>query len=125
MSSMAAPQDGMVPENACRLFFLTLFPCSARKSIFLVGDLRTERRLILVDGNPFFPLFRDIGLRKDCFHRTFRNAGAAVYALICVNVEHVLIFIETIDRAHFNAIGILAIVARFTDDIRHAKSLEW
>ena len=53
------------------------------------------------------------------FYGAFCDAGFAVNALIGVNVEHFVPFVETLNGANDDAIGISASYARLGNDVGH------
>src|SRR5690606_26891118 len=63
--------------------------------------LQTRRHPIFLDV--FVPFGRHISVRKDRLHRAFGLAGAAVDALVGIDVVHILRFVDTIDRADVDA----------------------
>ena len=69
----------------------------------------------LVAGQVFFG--------KDGVGRAFGHAHRAVDALIGVDDEEVRPFAEGIDRAHVDAVGVLAADAGFGDDVGHGLEL--
>ena len=71
-----------------------------------------------VDLEPF--LEPALGVGKDRLGRAFGLADAAVDALVGVDDEHVLAFVEAIDRADLDAIHIFAFDAGVGDDVGHA-----
>src|SRR5262249_26692933 len=56
-----------------------------------------------------------------------RHACLAVDAVLRVDVQHLLILPEALDRADGHAIGVLAVVARLANDVSHRNSpfSEW
>ena len=58
----------------------------------------------------------------DCVHRAFGLANPAVDALVRMDDEHVLAFVEAVDRADLDAVGELALDAVLVDDVGHALS---
>jgi len=56
-------------------------------------------------------------------YRAFRFAQRAVDAFLGVDDQEVRAFMETVDRAHLHAVGVLALDARFRDDERHRTIL--
>jgi hypothetical protein len=62
------------------------------------------------------------GVGLDRLGRAFRLAHAAIDALVGMDDEHVLAFIEAVDRTHLDAIHVLALDAIVGDDIGHAAS---
>src|ERR1700730_17905762 len=73
------------------------------------------------------PFVRRLVQRENGLDRAGRNAGAAVDALVGMNVEHVgrgvrgfvLPGMNTVDRTHVDTGGIFHANARFTDDVGH------
>ena len=66
--------------------------------------------------------FLQPGLRKsglDYVGGAFGLANAAVDALVGMDDQHVLALVEAVDGADFNAIGIFAFDAGFSDDVSH------
>src|SRR4029077_2628802 len=76
------------------------------------------------------PLLRRLVEREDRFDRTRRHTGAAVDALVGMDVEHVsrgefgfvLARVNAVDGTDVYAGGILRPYARLADDIRHATN---
>src|SRR4029434_364163 len=54
-------------------------------------------------------------------HRALRHTGLTVDALVGMNVENLLPFIEALDRAHYHAISVLAAEARLTNYVSHTE----
>ncbi len=110
---------------------------SIRPKLDLLGDWRPGCFLHLAPVpvilrvliNEIGPSVRSLVEGKDGFDRAVRHAGAAVDALIRVNIEHVsgserrlvLPGMYTVDRTDINTRGVLHANARFTDDIRHGR----
>lgn len=94
--------------------------------VLLFGDVAITRGL---DGGGAFgvhwrvvlPLRRDIGLGEDRFDRAFRYAGFAIDAIAWIDVKKHVILIEALNRTNRHAIGVLAIVARFANSMRHCS----
>ena len=59
---------------------------------------------------------------KNGIHRTRHNAHRAVDATVRVDNDEIVTFMETVNRAHYDAVGLLALVAAFGDDMGHQKS---
>jgi hypothetical protein len=57
----------------------------------------------------------------DGIDRTFRDTGLTVDTLVRVDVEHLLIFIEALDRTHGDTIGVLAPETRLADNMSHGR----
>jgi hypothetical protein len=87
----------------------------------MLGDVRPNPHIFGVKRQPFFERRLCIGL--DSFCGTFRHAYAAIYAFVGVNDEHVLAFIEAIDRANFDAVHVFALDAILDDDVGHVPPL--
>src|SRR5215211_1682379 len=110
------------------------------KFLFLVGLsfplLGVFRRVALDrDIGPYLgefgvqaePLFQArLGVGLDGVDRAFRLAYPAVDALVGVNDEHVLPFVEAVHGTDFHAVHVLAANAIFVDDVGHClMSLGW
>ncbi len=67
------------------------------------GPLRREGHIEL---EPFF--LSCLGIGQDCFGRAFGLANPAIDALVGVDDEHIVAFVEAIDRAHLDAVHIFA-----------------
>ena len=80
--------------------------------VLWAGHLFVERDVVL-------PVFRQIVFVEDCFNRAFRDARFAVNALIGVDDEHRFPFVEALDRADDDAIGVLTVETRFGNDVSH------
>jgi hypothetical protein len=62
------------------------------------------------------PFRLEVRLLVDCLDRTLVNAIVARNAIILVNIKHCLILVKTIHWANRGTLGILAVVAGFTND---------
>ena len=60
---------------------------------------------------------------KIALSRTFRLAHAAVDALVGMDDEHVLAFVEAVDRTHLHAVHVFALDAVVGDDEGHGADL--
>ena len=87
------------------------------RRFFLLRDIGPAFGVLRIQLKPF--LQPRLGVRLDSFGRAFRFADTAIDALIRMNDEHILAFIEAIDRANFNAVGIFAFNAGIVDDVSH------
>ena len=56
---------------------------------------------------------------EDRFDGAFRHASFAIDALIRMNVQHLLTFIKTFNRADDDAIGVFAAKARLGNYMSH------
>ena len=77
------------------------------------------RGLGLVYLDVVLPFGRDIFLRENGLDRAFGDAGAAVDTDFRVDDEHLGFFMETIDRADGDAVGVLAFDAGFANNMGH------
>src|ERR1019366_8990692 len=71
-------------------------------------------RLVVV-----LPLIGDVVLVEDGLHRADRLAGAAVHALVRVDIEHALALVDAVDRAFLDARPVEHIDAWLRNDVRH------
>src|SRR4029078_5618695 len=63
------------------------------------------------------------GIRNDGIHRAFRFTDPAIDAFVGVDDQHVLAFVEAVDRADLDAIHILAADAGLGHHVSHRKAL--
>ena len=91
------------------------------RCFFLARDVGPFGGVFAVELEPFFSLL--VGVGDNGLRRAFGLAHAAVDAFFRADDEHVLAFIEAIDRAHFDAIHVFAADAGFGHDVRHKGSL--
>jgi len=89
-----------------------------RHRILLHRDVWPDLCIISIDFQPLVEA--RLGIRLDCFRRTFRLAHAAVDAFIRMDDEEVFALIEAIDGADLDTVGIFAANAVVSDDIGHA-----
>ncbi len=82
-----------------------------------MGNIRPELGILGIHLEPL--LQAGFGVRLDGVGGAFGFAHAAVDALVRVDDEHVLTLVEAIDRADFDAVGIFAFDAGFSDDVSH------
>ncbi|EGK71139.1 hypothetical protein METUNv1_02526 [Methyloversatilis universalis FAM5] len=66
---------------------------------------------------------RHVVLGEDGLGRAFRHAQRAVDALVRIDHQEVRAFAEAIDRAHIDAVGVLALDTGFGDDVSHDFSV--
>jgi hypothetical protein len=64
-----------------------------------------------VDLDPLVKVLRELCLVEDRFDGALRDAGAAVDALFGIDVEHLGVSMEAIDRANCDAVGETALAA--------------
>src|SRR5262245_31721650 len=83
-------------------------------------DVRMVPEELLVEVREVLPLVRHLVLGEDRLDRAYGLASAAVDALIGVNEELGVAFIDAVDRADLNAGLVLDGDAGFGDDVRHS-----
>ena len=83
----------------------------------LYRNIRPGLGVFGVEGKPF--LKARLGIRLDGFRRAFGLTDAAVDALVGVDDEHVLAFIEAVDGTNLDAVHVLALNAVVRDDVGH------
>ena len=66
-----------------------------------------------------FPLLRKFVEHEDRSHRTGIHAGPAIDALLRVDVEDLLGFVDSVDRTRGDAGFVLGAIAGLGDDLRH------
>src|SRR5439155_20483547 len=74
---------------------------------------------LLVQLDEALPLIGRLVFREDRLHRAHRLAGAAVDALVRVDVEHRLAFIDAVHRTDLDTGLVLHVDAWLGDDVRH------
>src|SRR5882724_10179503 len=84
---------------------------------FFTGYVGPRRRIFAVQFQPALSL--RLAVRNDSLDRTFGLAHTAIDALVRVNDEHVLALVEAVDRAHLDAVHVLAADAGFSDNVGH------
>ena len=85
------------------------------RRLTLARDVGPQRCIVSIKLEPTGKTLLAVG--QDGFGRAFRLANTAVDALIGVNDEHILAFIEAVDWADFDAIHVLALDAIVCDDV--------
>ena len=80
-------------------------------------DVRPFAGIFGVEGKPFLQARSGVGL--DRFGWAFGLADAAIDALVGIDDEHVLAFIEAVHGAHFDTVHVFAFDAGFGDDKGH------
>lgn len=81
------------------------------------GDVWPFRCVFRVDLKPFFEAW--LSVRLDRLRRAFWLAYATIDAFIWMDDEHILAFIETVDRADFDAVHVFALNAIVGHQIGH------
>lgn len=81
--------------------------------------------VIGVHPGEVMPLWRDFALGKDSIHRTCRDTGATVNALIGINVKHLVLVgpVNTVHRANIDAGPIFYADARLCNHVCHRLDL--
>src|SRR6185437_4299385 len=72
-----------------------------------------------IDRKVFFLPCRHVHFRKDRVHRTLGHAQGAVDARVGIDHQEIRAFMEAVDRAHLDAVGVLAVDAVVGDDMGH------
>src|ERR1700722_1236636 len=109
------------------LAFHTLEILGVGRGFLLLGDIRPA---LGVFGIHLKPLFQArFGIRLDGIGWAFGLAHAAVDAFVRMDHQHIVAFVEAVDGADFNALGIFAFDARFSDEVSNPGlrngSIEW
>jgi hypothetical protein len=85
----------------------------------LFRDIGTLRRHLGVEFLESCPFRRKIIFVENRFDRAFGNTCFTIDALIGMDVQNLVTFIETLDRAHHYTIGILAPETRLSNYVCH------
>ena len=88
------------------------------RRLFFRYDVGPFRRVFSVKLQPEFRRLR-FSVGKDRFRRAFRHADTAVDALLRVDNEHVLAFVEAVHGTYLHAVRVLAFDAVLGDHKRH------
>src|SRR6185437_14474391 len=89
------------------------------RGILLLGDIRPGLGVLGVYFEPLLQCRFGVGL--DRVGRAFRLTYAAIDAFVRVDDEHVFAFVKAVHRADFDAVGIFALNAGFSDDVSHPR----
>ena len=108
---------GLGREEFLELSGLAVVGVRVGHRITLDGDVGPLFGVFGVDFQPLVETRFGVGL--DRVSRAFRFAHPAIDAFVGVNDEHVLAFVEAIDRTHFHAIGVFAADAIVGHDVGH------
>src|SRR6266702_1734794 len=104
------------------LLFLHLRPLiGVRRGWLALDDGFPALGKLGVDRNPFALRWRDVIIGKDLFAGALVNAQGAVDALLRVDHQHVGALAKAVDRAHVDAVGVLALDAALGDDVCHGE----
>jgi hypothetical protein len=77
--------------------------------------------ILAVEVKP--PVEIRLGVRLDSVDWALRLSDAAIDALVGMDDEHIVALIEAVDRANFDAIGVFALDANFSDDVGHRSHM--
>ena len=89
------------------------------RGFLLLGDVGPALGVL---GIHFEPLFQArLGVRLDGVGGTFRLANPAIDAFVRMDDQHVVTLVEAVHRSDFDAIGVFAFNAGFSDDVSHPK----
>ena len=80
-------------------------------------DVRPFARELFIQAQPF--LESRLRVRLDRINRAFRLAHAAIDAFVRMNDEHVLAFVEAIDRTNLHTVHELTFDAALVNDVGH------
>jgi len=69
------------------------------------------------------PLVRYVCIGEDRLNRALRLTGAAVDALVRMDVELILTLVDAVDGAHLDATRVFRLDAGLGDDIRHGTNV--
>ena len=93
------------------------------KRILLLRDDRALRGHLGVEFLEILPIGREVVLVEHRLDRALRDARLAVDALVGVDVHHLVPFVEALDRAHHNAVGVLAGETGLGNDVGHDRGI--
>src|SRR5476649_1381337 len=120
LGARLASRGGLLLDQvALELHFLPLLRVGGRglaldERLPHLGELGVERDEVF--------LFRGhVVLGEDRLDRAFRDAQRAIDALVGIDDQHVRAFAKAVDRAHVDAVGVLALHAGFGDHVRHER----
>jgi hypothetical protein len=108
---------GFLGKIFLELAFHALEIFRVRGLVLLLGDVGPALGVFGVDLEPL--LQARLGIRLDGVGGTFGFADAAVDAFVGMDDQHVLALVEAVDGTDFNAVGIFAFDAGFSDDVSH------
>src|SRR5690606_30959835 len=100
--------------------FLAVELLGIRRGIALDGDIGPGLGIFLVQLDPGFEA--GFGVWADGVGRALGLADPAVDALVGMDDEHVLAFVEAVDRTDLDAVSVLAPDAVIRDDVGHSGS---
>src|SRR5450759_424835 len=89
------------------------------RGFLFLGDVRPALGVLGIDLQPL--LQAGLGVRLDGVGRAFRLAYPAIDAFVRMKHQHVLALVEAVHGADFDAVGIFALDAGFSDDVSHPR----
>jgi len=117
--SRLIPSAGIWRKIFLKFTFNPLKLLRVRRGILFLGNIRPSLGIFGIQRQPLFE--PRLGVRLDGIRRAFRLTHAAIDAFVRMNHQHVLALVEAVYRADFNAIGIFALDAGFSDDVSHPR----
>ena len=121
MSRPTAPElvavTGLVREIFLKLTLFVAKFVGVCRSILFGCNVWPFLCINFVQFKPFLKARLGIGL--DCLNGAFGFADTTIYAFVGMNDQHVLPFVETIDRAYLDAVSEFAFYAVVVDDESH------
>jgi len=112
------PGAGFIGKEFLEFVRNTLPILSVGRGRSVLRDVRPFLSVFGIYREPLFEAGFCVGL--DRFRGALRFTHAAVDAFIGMDDEHVLAFVEAIDRANLDAVHELALDAGFGDDVGHS-----
>src|SRR5262245_11105600 len=110
-------QARRIPMNAQRAWRVAVEDVQLRLGRGLDSGIVLEELLVQLDE--VLPLIGRLVLSEDRLDRAHRLASAAVDALVRMDVEHRVAFVDAVHRTHLDAGLVLHVDARLGDDVRH------
>lgn len=98
---------------------------SLAERVLLFSDHGKRWTQIGIQLGELSPFFRQVIFVEDRLDRTFGNTRFAVDALVRVDVEHLLAFVEAFHGANNDAIGVLARETRRCNYVSHGSDLQF
>jgi len=93
---------------------------AVRRSVALDRNIGPSLGIFSIKFKPLFEPRLGIGL--DGFGRAFGLADTAIDAFVRVDDEHIRALVKAVDRAHFDAVHVLAFDAVFDNDVGHEQN---
>src|SRR5262245_26145156 len=115
--SLQKNQARRTPRNAQRAWRVVVRRVQLRLGGRLDSGMILEELLVHVDE--LLPLIGGLVFCEDRLHRAHRLTGPAVDALVRMDVQHRVTFVDAVHRTHLDTGLVLHVDARLGDDIRH------